>query len=104
MTGQAPRCGSVGSANRFENQRAMAGWKRDSGILAESLGQGGAAQGDDPFDRLADLVVRRGGSRGNADRQASVGQPPFAPRFIGMRPDRAIADAAVVDIDAGGVL
>src|SRR6267378_3469738 len=95
MTGQARCCGSVGSANRLENQRSMTGWNRDSGIpeiypktdLGEGLTQRGPAHRDDPLNRLADLVVRRRRPRRDADRQPAIRQPAFPP-LLGGRTDR----------------
>src|SRR2546428_12045893 len=72
MTGQARRCGSVGSRNRASNQRATAGWKPESDMTGIWLGppwdgapgsaaqyplQGCGAARRDPLDGLADLVV-----------------------------------------------
>src|SRR5882762_2447627 len=112
MTGQARCCGSVGSANRLENQRSMTGWNRDSGIpeiypktdLGEGLTQRGPAHRDDPLNRLADLVVRRRRPRRDADRQPAIRQPAFAPLLRGMNTDRAIADAPIVHGDTGSIL
>src|SRR6267154_378800 len=112
MAGQARCCGSVGSANRLENQRSMTGWNRDSGIpeiypktdLGEGLTQRGPAHRDDPLNRLADLVVRRRRPRRDADRQPAIRQPAFAPFLRGMNTDRAIADAPIVHGDTGSIL
>src|SRR3989442_6149967 len=104
MTGQARFCGSVGSAKRFENQRSMTGWKRDSGIPEIYPKTRLAAHGRYALDRLADLVVRSRRASRDADLERTIRQPPLAPRFGGMGAHRPIPDAAVLHIDAGRVL
>src|SRR5436190_21199648 len=112
MTGQARCCGSVGSANRLENQRSMTGWNRDSGIpeiypkteLGEGLAQRGPAHRNDPLNRLANLVIRGRRPRRDANRQPAIRQPAFAPLLGGMSTDRAIADAPIVYGDTGCIL
>src|SRR5436190_16743180 len=62
MSGQARRCGSVGSRKRDSNQRAMAGWKPDTDIpkYGEDLPkQRHPTRRGNAFDGLTDLVVRR---------------------------------------------
>src|SRR6266545_7148694 len=107
MSGQARCCGSVGSANRLENQRSMTGWNRDSGIpeiypkteLGEGLAQRGPARRHDPLDRFADLVVRRRGPGRNADPQGTSRQPVLAALLCAMHAHRPMADAPILHID-----
>src|SRR6267143_906658 len=118
MTGQARRCGSVGSRNRPSNQRATAGWKPESdmtgiwfgsprggapGSAAQYPFQGCAPDGRDPLDRLTDLVIRRGGSGRHADGDRAFRKPGLT-ALLALRAHRPEPDAPGRGIDAARVL
>src|SRR5690349_9838487 len=117
VSGQARRCGSVGSRKRDSNQRAITGWKPDrdmieiwrrfpevaTGLAAQYSLHGDPSRRRYALDGLTDLVVGRRGSRSNSHCHRSLREPACS-ALLRLPAHGAEADGARLGIDARRVL